>query len=539
MERATVVYLSGSSFSCLFQDNFYTATVYEKGSEIIRMYHTLLGEAGFRKGMDLYFQRHDGSAVTCDDFRAAIADANNADLTQFERWYLQAGTPTLEVTTDYDKAAKTYKITLKQKTLPTVGQPTKLPFHIPVRVGLLGRDGKEVVPSTVLELKQESQTFAFPNLDEEPVPSILRGFSAPVKVKMEQSDEDLAFLMAYDTDSFNRWEASQKLASKAVLSATDAIIAGTDPAPLSKSMVEAFRAVLKAVSNASIDKSLLAYALSLPDETTLSGDMDVMRPAALHQGREYVRGFLAKALWEEFNEAYKVLDVVKPYEVTPAEIGRRRLKNVCLAYLSTGKDAQASALCRQAFDKATCMTDSLAALNCLVSIPGPDREAALKVFYEKANGDPLVLNKWFSIQAMADLPDSLDQVKALIKHPDFSFKNPNRVRALIGAFANMNLAHFHGEDGRGYEMVADVVLEVDKINPLVSMGQSCVCRGGSRLIDIHLLLQVAARLAGVFSLWRKYEPVLRNKQKEQLDRMLAVEDLSKDTWEIVSQSLKI
>lgn len=432
------------------------------------MYHTLLGEEGFRKGMDLYFQRHDGSAVTCDDFRAAMADANNVDLTQFERWYLQAGTPTLEVTTEYDKATKSYKMTLKQKTLPTVGQPTKLPFHIPVRVGLIGRDGKEVVPSTVLELTKESQTFEFSNLDEEPVPSVLRGFSAPVKVKMEQSDEDLAFLMAHDTDSFNRWEASQKLASKAILSATNAIIKGSEPAPLSTSMVEAFRAVLKAALDSSIDKSLLAYAISLPDETTLLGDMDVMRPTALHQGRDYVRKYLTKALWDEFNQVYKALDVDKPYEVNPSEIGRRRLKNVCLSYLTTGKDEQAAKICRQAFDKATCMTDSLAALNCLASIPGPDREEALKIFYDKANGDQLVLNKWFSIQAMADLPDTLERVEALMNHPDFTLKNPNRVRALIGAFANMNLAHFHREDGKAYEMVADVVLKVDQINALVS-----------------------------------------------------------------------
>jgi len=432
------------------------------------MYYTLLGEEGFRKGMNLYFQRHDGNAVTCDDFRAAMADANNVDLTQFERWYLQAGTPTLEVTTDYNPTAKTYTITLKQKTLPTVGQPTKLPFHIPVSVGLLGRDGKEVVPTTILELKQETQSFVFSNLEEEPIPSVLRGFSAPVKVKMEQTDEELAFLMAHDTDSFNRWEASQTLASKAILSSTNAIIQGKEPAPLSSSMVEAFRTVLQTARDNSIDKSLLAYALSLPDETTLLGDMDIARPSALHQGREYVRQYLAKTLYDEFTAVFKALDVDRPYEATPAEIGRRRLKNVCLAYLSSGKDPQAAVLCRNAFDKATCMTDSLAALTCLASIPGRDREEALQAFYQKANGDQLVLNKWFAIQAMADLPDTIDQVEALMKHPDFSFKNPNRVRALVGAFANTNLAHFHSPDGRAYEMVADVVLKVDKLNPLVS-----------------------------------------------------------------------
>lgn len=464
-----MILLFTSFYACMCQDNFYTATVYEKGAEVIRMYHTLLGPEGFRKGMDLYFKRHDGNAVTCDDFRAAMADANNMEFTQFERWYLQAGTPTVEVKTDFNPATKTYKMTFTQKTLPTVGQPTKLPFHIPIRVGLLGKDGKELVASHVLELKSESQAWAYEGLDEEPVPSVLRGFSAPVKIKMEQSDDDLAFLMAHDTDSFNRWEASQKLASKAILSLTDDLVQGKEPGPLAPAMVEAFRTVLKANSNPSIDKSLLAYALTLPDETTLLGEMDVMRPKALHRARDYVREYLTKALWDEFMQVYKALDVVKPtYEVTPAEIGRRRLKNVCLSYLSTSRDPQVVSLCLQAFNQAKCMTDSVAALNCLASLPGPERVQALKTFYDKAKGDQLVLNKWFSIQAMADLPDTLDQVEALMAHPDFSLKNPNRVRALVGAFANMNLAHFHRDDGRGYQLVGDVVQKVDQINPLVS-----------------------------------------------------------------------
>jgi len=504
--------------SYMKMDNFYTSTVYEKGAEVIRMYHTLLGTEGFRKGMDLYFERHDGSAVTCDDFRAAMSDANGGkDFGQFERWYLQAGTPVVEAKGLYDAAKKMYSLTLSQHTAGTVGQPSKLPFHIPVRVGLLGRDGKEVVPSRVLELKEASQTFHFEGVEGgEPVPSLLRGFSAPVRLKTQQTEEDLAFLMAHDTDSFNRWEASQKLASQAILAATEALTEGKTPALLAPTTLEAFRAVLKAgLDRDSVDKSLLAYALSLPEELTLMGEMDVMRPVALHEGREYVKKTLAVALKAEFLQVYKELDQDVPYAVNPEEIGRRRLKNVCMSYLCTSKDKDAVTLASSAFKRATCMTDSIAALACLASLPGPEKDEALQIFYTNAKGDPLVLNKWFSIQAFADLPDTIDRIQALTKHPDFSMKNPNRFRALIGAFANSNLARFHAEDGRGYVLVADMVLAVDKLNP-----------------------QVAARLAGAFSLWRKFENSRRNMMKEQLDRLMAVGDgLSRDTYEIVSQSL--
>lgn len=504
--------------SYMKMDNFYTSTVYEKGAEVIRMYHTLLGTEGFRKGMDLYFERHDGSAVTCDDFRAAMSDANGGkDFGQFERWYLQAGTPVVEAKGVYDAAKKTYSLTLSQHTAGTVGQPSKLPFHIPVRVGLLGRDGKEVVSSQVLELKEASQTFYFEGIEGgEPVPSLLRGFSAPVRLKTQQTEEDLAFLMAHDTDSFNRWEASQKLASQAILATTEALTEEKTPEPLAPTMIEAFRAVLKAgLDSESVDKSLLAYALSLPEELTLLGEMDVMRPVDLHKGRDHVKKTLAVALKAEFLKVYKALDQDVPYAVNPEEIGRRRLKNVCMSYLCTSKDKDAVALASSAFKRATCMTDSIAALACLASLPGSEKDEALQMFYSNAKGDPLVLNKWFSIQALADLPDTIDRIQVLIKHPDFSMKNPNRFRALIGAFANSNLAQFHAEDGRGYVLVADMVLAVDKLNP-----------------------QVAARLAGAFSLWRKFESSRRNMMKEQLDRLMTVGDgLSRDTYEIVSQSL--
>lgn len=303
-------------------DNFYTATVYEKGAEVIRMYATLLGKDGFRKGMDLYFQRHDGQAVTCDDFRAAMTDANNADLTQFERWYLQAGTPVVEVERSYNAKDKKFTLVLKQSTPRTPGQPTKLPFHIPVTVGLLGRDGKEILGSTVLELKENKQAFTFENVQEEPIPSILRGFSAPVRLKFEQSEEELAFLMAYDTDSFNRWEAAQKISTKATMNAMNSLSQGREPEPLPVIVVDAFRAVLEGAKSPEVDRSLLAYALALPEEMTLLGDLEVMRPVALHEGREFVKSYLGKVLKKEFMNTYKMLESDGPFQVCFSLIGR-------------------------------------------------------------------------------------------------------------------------------------------------------------------------------------------------------------------------
>lgn len=509
--------------SYIAMDNFYTATVYCKGAEVIRMYQTLLGREGFRKGMDLYFERHDGSAVSCDDFRAAMADANSRDLTQFEEWYLQPGTPQVEVQSSWDGAGGTYKLTLKQKVgagqahLP--GEKRReMPMLIPVVVGLLDKSsGAEVVPSTVLELTQPEQTFEFPNLAAEPVPSLLRDFSAPVKLEYSFSDEDLSFLAAYDTDAFNRWEAAQILGSKAIKDCyATAEGAAFEPA---QGFVEALRRIL--TDTETKDLSLLAYALVLPAQSTL---MDSMTPPTdpmrLHAARNTVRRAVAEALKEDLEKRYAELSP-KPDEelvIDGPSAARRALRNVCLGYLSLAKDDASVARCAAQFDEARkrkCMTDKLSALRSLLETPDrPEAVEALKAFYDDAAGDALVVNKWFSMQASADLEDVLPRVRKLMEHPDFTLKNPNRLRSVISVFGG-NVQGFHNIDGSGYKFMAETVLEVDKLNP-----------------------QVASRLALTFSTWPKLDAPRQALIKDQLVLLNSKkDDLSKDSYEVVSKIL--
>merc|ERR1719353_1680562 len=507
--------------SYIAMDNFYTATVYCKGAEVIRMYQTLLGREGFRKGMDLYFKRHDGSAVSCDDFRSAMADANGRDLSQFEEWYLQPGTPQLEAASQWDAGTGTYSITLKQiigagqKHLPD-DQKREKPMHVPLVIGLLDRaTGKEVVPSTVLELKDAEKTFPFSGLASEPVPSLLRDFSAPVKLEYLYSSDDLAFLAAYDTDPFNRWEATQRLSSEAVK-----LRYAADPASsceLPAGYADAFRRIL--TDTETTDLSLLAYALTLPLESALMETMSPpIDPMRLHAAHFAVRRTLATELRESLQERYASLSPAEGEElvIDGANAGRRRLRNVCLSYLATARDESSTALCASQFAEARahgCMTDKLASLACLANVPDtPQSVDAMKQFYEDANGDALVLNKWFSMQAMADVEDVLSRAKKLMDHPDFTFKNPNRLRSLISVFAG-NVKGFHTEDGSGYEYIAEMVLKADEINP-----------------------QVAARLIQVFATWPKLDVARQSLVKKQLDLLNGKEDvLSKDTYEVVGK----
>jgi len=509
--------------SYIAMDNFYTATVYCKGAEVIRMYQTLLGREGFRKGMDLYFERHDGCAVSCDDFRAAMADANNKDLSQFEEWYLQPGTPQVSITSAWDAAAGKYTLTVKQ--LVGAGQKhlaeskrRERPMLIPVVVGLLDRETrKEVVPSKVLELTGPEQTFEFDGLSSQPVPSLMRDFSAPVKLDYQYSDEDLAFLAAYDTDSFNRWEASEVLGAKAIKECYAA--EGSQSPELSQGFVSALRAVLN--DEKTTDLSLLAYALVLPAESALLETLQPpVDPVKLHEARGAVRLAVAVALKEDFRRRYA--------ELSPAEgealvidgpnAGKRALRNACLGYLSSFKDAKSIALCKAQFDEARargCMTDKLSAFQCLVESPHtPECEAAVQAFYDDAAGDALVTNKWFMMQAMADTEDCLQRVQKLVEHPDFTYTNPNRLRSVASVFAN-NVSGFHKSDGSGYRFMAEMVLKVDKLNP-----------------------QVSSRLATSFSTWAKLDALRQERIKEQLKMLMSKKDeLSKDTFEVVSKVL--
>jgi len=463
--------------------------------------------------MDLYWQRHDGQAVTCDDYRAAMADANGRDLSQFERWYLQAGTPTVKASSSYDAATKVFSLTLSQTTPPTPGQPTKLPFLIPVTTGLLAADGSEAVPSTVLELTEEEQTFKFEGIDGPPVVSLLRGFSAPVKVEIDRSDDELAFLAANDPDPFNKWDASQRLATRVLLQLAQQGQAGAETLELPDSLVDAWRKTLTATD---LDKSLQAYSLTLPDFATLAQDMSPIDPDAILSALKFTRKALATQLKGDFEAVYEreTRPSDEPFTISGEAVGSRRLRNACLAYLSKldGEEER----CLGQFKDASCMTDSIAAVSALASKPGDARDEALSEFYEraKANNEALVINKWFAAQAAADTPDALERVQALMEHEAYDPSNPNRVRSVVNTFAGANPAAFHKADGSGYAFTADQVIALDKKNP-----------------------QVAARLATSFNQWRRFGDERQALMKQALERIKATPGLSKDTFEIASRSL--
>ncbi|MDX1570548.1 MAG: aminopeptidase N [Xanthomonadales bacterium] len=495
--------------------NFYTLTVYEKGSEVVRLYHTLLGEEGFQKGLRLYFERHDGQAVTCDDFRRAMADANGTDLEQFGRWYSQAGTPIVEASDKYDETKGEYRLTLKQRTPATPGQPEKLPLQIPVRVGLLNNAGHDLPlklangdlggEGDVLVLNEAKQEFVFEGIGQRPVPSLLRGFSAPVILKYAYTRDQLAFLMAHDSDSFNRWDASQRLASEVILELVD------DPdRPVDQRLLDA---ALRVIEDRSTDPALLAEALRLPDEDYLAQQHKTMDYPAIFEARKKARQAIATHAADELEAAYQRLTGSGPYRPEPAEIARRSLRNTCLAYLACSGDDAAFELADRQYRDADNMTDRFSALVTLVHNGASQADAALEDFYTRFENDALVLDKWFAVQAAAPVPGSLQRVERLMEHRAFSIRNPNKVRALIGAFTR-NPLEFHATGGAGYRFLADRVLELDRLNP-----------------------QIAARLVSAFNHWKRLPESGREAMRSELERLVATKPLSKDVYEIVSKAL--
>ncbi|GAA5785999.1 aminopeptidase N [Chitiniphilus shinanonensis] len=500
-------------------NNFYTWTVYEKGSEVVRMYATLLGREGFRKGMDLYFKRHDGQAVTCDDFRTAMADANQADLNQFALWYSQAGTPQLEVEGVHDAADRTYTLTVRQRCPATPGQPVKRPFHIPLALGLLDPQGRplpltlrgehEVGPtSRVLALRDSASRFVFTGIVDKPVPSLLRDFSAPVKLDYPYTDDELVFLMAHDEDDFARWEAANSYALRLLLDGYAAARRG-EAVTVPPRYLEA---VGKLLANERLDPALVALMLELPSEQYLFEALDDVDPALLVQVRHTVLETLARELRGPLLATYQRLNDGEPYRFDADAVARRSLKNVCLAILAEREGPMVSELLNNQYRRADNMTDRLAALKCLAQREHP--EEYLEDFAQMWQDDALVMDKWFSIQATSRRAGTRTRVEQLMGHPAFSIRNPNKVRALIGAFCQQNLLHFHAEDGYGYAFAADRIVELDRINP-----------------------QIAARLAACFNRWTKLEPHRRALMKQELERIAAVQGLSGDTYEIVSKAL--
>ncbi|MEZ4278220.1 MAG: aminopeptidase N [Myxococcota bacterium] len=512
--------------SYISMDNFYTATVYEKGAEIIRMMATLVGEDGFRKGMDLYFERHDGQAVTCDDFRAAIADANGRDLGQFERWYLQAGTPRLRARGDFDGANRRYTLRLSQDYPATAfeiaGAAERKPLHLPVAVGLLAADGRalplqlagEAAPSPattrVLELREAERAFVFEGIAERPVASVLRGFSAPVRLEMERSPEELAFLMAHDEDAFNRWDAGEKLA----LSLLVAAAAAPDGFERGAGVARYAEAWGRVLGDESLDGSLRALAIALPSEKVIAQEVPIIDPDAIHDVRERLGRFLARTHAQTLWALYGALAPRGPYRHERAEIDRRRLRNGVLRALAfTGDEAAVEAAHAQ-YGAADNMTDAQGALFVLSDVDDPRRDEAFAHFHARFREDPLVLDKWFTIQATSTRPDALERVRALSHHADFNLANPNRVRALVGAFSQANAVRFHDASGGGYAFLADAVIALDGRNP-----------------------QLASRLVSAFNDWRRYDEDRQQAMQRELERIARERDLSKDVYEIVSRAL--
>ncbi|WCJ26311.1 Peptidase M1 family protein [Euphorbia peplus] len=515
--------------SYIKMDNFYTVTVYEKGAEVVRMYKTLLGSQGFRKGMDLYFKRHDGQAVTCEDFYAAMRDANDADFANFLQWYSQAGTPVVKVTSSYNAEARTFSLKFSQEVPPTPGQPSKEPMFIPVAFGMLDSSGKDIplsslyhdgalksitsndkpVSTTVLRITKKEEEFVFPEILERPVPSMLRGYSAPIRLQSDLSDSDLFFLLAHDSDEFNRWEAGQLLARKLMLSLV-ADFQQNKPLVLNPSFVHGLRSIL---GDSSLDKEFVAKAITLPGEGEIMDLMEVADPDAVHAVRSFIRKQLASELKVELLSTVENNRSSGEYVFDHANMSRRALKNIALAYLASLDDEDSIKRAVNEYKTATNMTDQFAALAAIAQNPGNTRDEFLADFYNKWQHDFLVVNKWFALQAMSDVPGNVNNVKTLLNHPAFDMRNPNKVYSLIGGFCGSPV-NFHAKDGSGYEFLGEIVLQLDEINP-----------------------QVASRMVSAFSRWKRYDETRQALAKAQLEKIMSLNGLSENVFEIASKSL--
>lgn len=502
-------------------NNFYTMTVYEKGAEIIRMMKVLVDPELFRKGMDDYFTVHDGQAVTIEDFVKSIEKGSGYDLQQFRRWYKQSGTPELQVDYHYSPEEKTFDLILKQHCPATPGQPTKKPFYIPLVMALFNPAGQAIDLQLVgddtplgtqctLKLRESEHVFQFVNVDVKPIPSLLRNFSAPVKLKVKYSDKDLAFLMQSDTDGFNRWDAAQELASRIVLRRIQSSSTLEDSA-----VSELFKGYKILFAEDKQDsKDLLAELLSLPSEAAFSEQMPIIDIDGIHEEREWLRFQCAKKLENNFLHCYQACHDLKPYVFDKQSVTNRRLANISLTYLMLLQDPNVHHLCVNHYKKADNLTDRIVALSEIVNHNLSQRDRFLKEFYEKNSANSLVVCKWLAIQARAPLPDTLHQVKKLLKHPAFDWKNPNKIRSLIGVFCSENRSQFHDRSGAGYVFLSEQIQHLDLINP-----------------------QIAARLVKPFTQWKRFDVDRQALMHEQLEKLIKIQGLSSDVYEMVSKSL--
>ncbi|RKZ80256.1 MAG: aminopeptidase N [Gammaproteobacteria bacterium] len=502
--------------------NFYTVTIYKKGAEVVRMIKTIVGDEGFRRGTDLYFERHDGQAVTTDDFVKAIEDANSIDLTQIKLWYSQAGTPELTIESHYNAAQNSYTLDIEQNCLPTPEQTEKQAFYIPLAVSLLDEHGHALPlqimgetkadesDSRVLAITENRQQFTFVNIEQEPIPSLLCGFSAPVKLKMARSNEELAFLMANDNDSFNRWDAGQTLFIDVLLRLV-ADVQQQNSLTLPIGLIEQIHKVL---AEAETDPALVAKMLTLPTENYIAAQMQVADVDAIHTAKVFLKTMIANELKDQFSSLFKKMSKVVKYQFNAEDMARRSLKNLCLDYLMTTGEPLQTQRCLRQMKQSDNMTDTLAGLSLLANQAGTEREHALRAFYEQWQHDRQVVDKWLMVQALSTLPDTLIRVKGLMKHPAFSIKNPNNVRSLIGSFCRNNPINFHAKDGSGYRFLAEQILVLDALNP-----------------------QVASRQLGAFNSWRQYDSERQDLMKQALSDIASHEGLSPDVYEIVTKYL--
>ena len=492
-------------------DNFYTMTVYEKGAELVRMIFQLLGKEGFRKGMDLYFDAFDGMAVTIEDFLDVMARASGRDLSQFRLWYTQSGTPEVAMERAYNADDRSLTLTFTQTTRPDRNQSEKQPLHMPLNIGFIGPESEKVPGEQMLELTTGMASFTFDNIPEGTLPSVFREFSAPVRLKTDFTDQDLYRLMARDTDDFNQWDAAQTLFIREIKKLVNGIQAGESLA-VSPELVKAFGTAL---TDPSKDRAFLAKLLALPQETEIKDHFERIDVTAIHGARTVLKGALARELETDFFKVYDLCRNADPGDISHQAMADRALKNRCLSYLADLGTDESKELIWNQFNTAANMTDEFAALRLLNRMSARDQEEACNRFHDKWKGQALVMDKWFAVQAASPLDHTLDRVRALTGHPAFSIKNPNKVRALIYGFALLNPTGFHRRDGKGYEFIADTILRLDPVN--------------------H---QVAARLAGCFNLWKRYDPQRQEKMKHCLETIAAEKNLSRNVYEIVSRALE-
>lgn len=491
-------------------NNFYTMTVYEKGAEVIRMIRTIVGAENYRKGTDLYFSRHDGQAVTCDDWVKAIEDASGFDLSQFKLWYSQAGTPEVAFSGEYDADAKAYRVELSQTLPATPNQDIKKAMHIPVSVGLLGANGSDIVEAQVLHLKEEKQSFTLNGVNESPIPSVLRGFSAPVKLHTKLSNSDLTFLMLNDSDGFNAWEAGQQLYLRMLNHMIDEGVKDVCPR-----FMEALGTLIEKGADESADKALLARALTLPSIAFIGQQRSKIDPDAIYKARQALLATIKREHRKILDRLYKDNAPSGAFEITPKAMGQRALRNTLLGVLSSTYGTGCAKRAKAHYDDADNMTDRVAALSVISDINQPQRNEAFDDFYTRFKDYPLVVDKYFGLQAGAVRQDIIENLNALRGHNDFNIKNPNRVRSLYAAFAMNNPVSFHAADGSGYTFLTDAIIELNAINP-----------------------QIAARLLTPLREWKRYTADRQAHMKASLERILATENLSPDVFEIASKSLK-